>query len=85
MDIAMSNTLALMSWREFRLFLGDFADGGFILLLIGFLLAIVALSAFATEAALVMHTAHRRRSSASWPVDPSESRIPEETAEGMME
>jgi hypothetical protein len=51
MHIAMSNALALMSWRDLRLFLGDFADGGFVLLLIGFSLAIVALSAFAAEAA----------------------------------
>jgi hypothetical protein len=84
MHIAMSNALALMSWRDLRLFLGDFADGGFVLLLIGFSLAIVALSAFAAEAALVMHTAHRRWSSARWPLDHPESTIPKAPVEAMM-
>jgi hypothetical protein len=82
--MCIDNTLALIGWRDLRLFLGDFADGGFILLLIGFSLAIVALSAFATEAALVMHTAHRRWSSARWPLDQPESTIPKAPVEAMM-
>lgn len=89
MHIAMSNTLALIDWQGFRLFLGDSMSDGAVWLLIGFLLAIVALSAFAAQATLVMHTAHRRQSRASWAannwaVDHSESTIPEAPVEALM-
>ncbi len=76
MHFAMSDTLALLSWRDFRLFLGGFADSGAIWLLIGFLLAIVVLSALATDAALVLHAPHRLQARTKRPVDLSESSIP---------
>jgi hypothetical protein len=89
MHIAMSNTLALIDWHDLRLFLGDFMSDGGVWLLIGFLVAIVALSAFAAEATLVMHTAHRRQSLARWAADSlaadnSESAIPDAPVEAMM-
>jgi hypothetical protein len=42
MKIAMSNTLALMYWRDFR-FLQDFNSRDFAWLLIGVLLAVVVM------------------------------------------
>ena len=94
MHIAMSNTLALIDWHDLRLFLGDFMSDGGVWLLIGFLVAIVALSAFAAEATLIMHTAHRRQSRASWAadnwvadkwaLDHSESTIPDAPVEALM-
>ena len=89
MHITMSNTLALIDWQGFRLFLGDSMSDGAVWLLIGFLLAIVALSAFAAQATLVMHTAHRRQSRArwsaeNWAVDHSEPTIPDVPIEAML-
>jgi hypothetical protein len=77
MHIAMSNTLALMSWHDIRLFLGDVTSGGSVWLLIGFLLAIVVLSALTSEAALVLHAPCRLRSRARYPVNLSESSTPQ--------
>ena len=53
MCIAISNALALMSWRDFRFLHGDFMGIGSVWLLIGVLLAFVVISALATEAALI--------------------------------
>jgi hypothetical protein len=75
--IAISNALALMSWRDFRFLHGDFMGIGSVWLLIGVLLAFVVISALATEAALILESPHRPRSRARWPVDLSESAIPE--------
>lgn len=77
MSIAMSNALALTSWHDFRIFVGDFTGGGSVWLLIGFLLAIMVLSALATEAALVLHAPHRLQFRAKRPVNLSESTAPE--------
>ena len=84
MHIAMGNTLALIDWQDFRQFIGDFIGNGVFWLVIGFLSAIVALSAFAAEATLVMHTSPRRRSSARWLLDHPESTIPKAPVEAMM-
>ena len=81
MSIAISNALALISWHDFGSFLGNFTGGSAVWLLLGFLLAIVALSALATEAALVVHTAHRPQFRARRPADLSESTIPESSGE----
>ncbi len=75
MHIAMSNALALMLWHDFRLLLGDLTGNSFVWLLIGVLLAFVAISAVAIEAALVLDAPHRLRSRASWPVDVSASTV----------
>ena len=76
MHIAMGGALALLSWRQFKSLDGDFTDIGSVWLLIGFLLAIVALSALAAQAGLVLHAPRRSRSRASWPADVSESAVP---------
>lgn len=75
MYIAMSNALALMSWHEFKFVHGDFMGSGFVWLLIGFLLAIVVISALAVEAALVLHAPNRLQTRFTWSVD-----VPESTA-----
>jgi len=75
MHIAMSNALALIGWHDFRSFLGDFMGSGAVWLLIGFLLAIVVISALAMEAALVLNAPHRLQSRATWPEDQSESTV----------
>jgi len=77
MHIAMSSALALMSWQDFRLLLGDLTSNGFAWLLIGVILAAVAISALAMEAALVLNAPCRLQSRASWPVDVSESTVPD--------
>jgi len=69
----MSNALALINWHDFRLLLGALTGSGFVWLLIGVLLAFVAISALAMEAALVLDAPHRLQSRASRPVDVSES------------
>ena len=76
MHIAMGNVLAELTWHEIKLLHSDFTGGGFVWLLIGFLLAIVVISALAAEAALVLHAPHRVRSRASWPADVPESTVP---------
>jgi len=80
----MDNTLALIDWHDFRLFLFGFMEDGAVWLLVGFLAAIVALSTFAAEASLVMRASHRRRSSASWPLDQPESAIPKAPVGALM-
>jgi hypothetical protein len=59
MPIAMSNALALISWHEFKFLHGDFTDSDSVWLLIGCLLALVAISALAAQAALVLNAPHR--------------------------
>ena len=76
MYIAMSSALALMSWQDFRLLLGDLTGNGFAWLLIGVILAVVAISALAMEAALVLNAPCRLQPRASWPVDVPESAVP---------
>jgi hypothetical protein len=76
MHIAMSNALVLMSWHEFKFLHGDFTGNDSVWLLIGVLLAFVAISALAMEAALVLDAPQRIRSRARWPVNVSESTAP---------
>jgi len=73
MHIAMSSALALMLWQEFKFLHGDFSDGSSIWLLIGFLMAILVISAVAAEAALILRTPNWLHSRADWPADDSES------------
>jgi hypothetical protein len=75
MHIALSNALALMNWHVFRLLPGDLTGSGFVWLLIGLIVAFVAISALAMEAALVLDAPHRLQSRASWPEDVSESTV----------
>jgi hypothetical protein len=75
MHIAMSNTLALIGWHDIPPFLGDVMGGGAVWLLMGFLSAIVALSALAAEVAMVLRDPHRPQSYARLPVDVSESTV----------
>jgi hypothetical protein len=77
MSIVIGNALALIGWHDFRSFLGDFTGGGSGWSLIGFLLAIMVLSALATEAALALHAPYRSQSRARWPIDVPESAVPE--------
>lgn len=77
MSIAISYAVTLIGWHDIKSFPGDFNGGGAVWLLIGFLSAIVVLSALATEAALVLHAPHRLQSRARWPVSLSGSTIPE--------
>jgi hypothetical protein len=76
MHLAMNNMLALLIWHEFKFLHGSFADIGSVWLLIGFLLAIVVISAVAAQAGLVLHAPIRRRSRAGWPADFSEAMVP---------
>jgi hypothetical protein len=73
MSLAISYALAPIGWHGFQSFFGNFRGGDAAWLLIAFLLAIVALSAFAAEVTLVLHASHRLRSRARWPLDFSES------------
>ena len=75
MHIAMNNALALLSWHQFKVLDGNLTDIGSVWLLIGFLLAIVVLSALAAQVGLVLHAPHRCRSRASWPADGSGSSV----------
>jgi hypothetical protein len=77
LDIAMSNALALMSWRDFRSLLGDFTGSGSVALIIGLSLAIAAISALTIEAALTLEAPYRLQPRARWPEDLSESTVPE--------
>jgi hypothetical protein len=75
MLIAMSNALALISWHEFKFLHGDFIRSDSVWLLIGCLLALVAISALAAQAALVLYAPHRLQCRVGWPVDNSESTV----------
>ena len=72
MHIAMSNTLALISWLDFKFLHGDFTGSDTVWLLIGFFLALAAISALATEAALALDAPSRLQGRARWPVDVGE-------------
>jgi hypothetical protein len=69
MHIAMSNSLALISWLEFRFLHGDFTGSDTVWLLIGFLLALAAISALATQAALALDAPYRLQGRARWSVE----------------
>jgi hypothetical protein len=69
MHIAISNSLALISWLEFKFLHGDFTGSDAVWLLIGFLLALAAISALATQAALALDAPHRLQRRARSPVD----------------
>jgi hypothetical protein len=71
----MSNALAQMHWRNLQLFFGDFTGGGFVWLPIGLILAVVAISALAMDASLVLNAPHRLQSRVRWAVDVSESTV----------
>jgi hypothetical protein len=75
MHIAMSNALALLLWHDSRILHRSLTDIGTVRLLIGFLLAIVMISALAAEAALVLRSRERIRTRIRWPDDLSESAI----------
>lgn len=75
MHIAMSNALGQMHWHNLQLFFGDLTDGGFVWLPIGFIFAIVAISALAMVASLVLDAPHRLQSGVSWAVDVTESTL----------
>jgi len=81
MHIAMSNVLALMSWHDFKFLHGDFTDSDSVWLLIGFLLALVVISALAAQAALVLYAPHRLQCRVRWPEDGSESTSAESPGE----
>jgi hypothetical protein len=85
MSVAIGNELALMSWHDTKVFLADFMGSRAVWFFIGFLLAIVVLAKVAMEAALVLHTAHRRQSRAGWPAEVPKSTIAESPADGMLE
>ena len=85
MSVPIGNALALMSWHNIKAFLADFAGSGAVWFFVGFLLAIVVLAKAAMEAALVLHTAHRRQSRAGWPAEVPKSTIAESPADGMLE
>jgi hypothetical protein len=69
MHIAMTNTLALISWLDFKFLHGDFTGRDSVWLLIGFLLALAAISALATQAALALDAPYRLQGRARSPVD----------------
>ena len=81
MSIVIGYALTLIGWQGLRSFLGDFVGNGAVWLLIGFLSAIVVLSALATQAALVLHAPHRQQSRTRWPVSLSGSTIPESSGQ----
>lgn len=85
MSLQIDNALALVSWHDTKVFLGDFADSGAVWFFIGFLLVIVVLAKVAMEAALVLHTAHRPQSRAGWSAEAPKSTIAESPADGMLE
>jgi hypothetical protein len=75
MHIVISNALPPMSWLPFKLLHGHFMNSGAVWMLIALSLAIVAISALAAEAALVLHAPDRLQSRARWPIDVSESTV----------
>jgi hypothetical protein len=82
MHIAMSNALALILWHDSKILHRSFIDIGPVWLLVGFLLAIVLISALAAEAALVLRSRERIRTRFRWPDDLSEFTIPTSQARG---
>ncbi|HEY5212299.1 MAG TPA: hypothetical protein VIJ38_04675 [Acidobacteriaceae bacterium] len=85
MSVQIGNALALMSWDDTRAFLADFKGSRAVWFFVGFLLAILALSKVAMEAALVLHTAHRPHSHTGWSAEGPKSKIAESPADGMLE
>jgi hypothetical protein len=83
MHNAMSDELTL-GWHDFRRFLSDFTVSGAVWLLVGFFLAIAALSVLALQATLVLHAPHRRRFRSKWTGDVAELTISEMPVEDML-
>jgi hypothetical protein len=81
MHIAMRHALG---WHDFWLFLNDFTVSGAVWLLVGFFLAIAALSVAAMQATLVLHAPHRRRFRPKWTPVVAQSTISEMPVEEML-
>lgn len=83
MHIAVRSALTL-GWNDFRLFLSDFTVSGAVWLLVGFFLAIGALSVLAIEATRVLHAPHRRQFRAKWTSEVAKSTTSEMPVEEML-
>jgi hypothetical protein len=83
MHIAMRNALTF-GRNDFRLLLSDFTVSGAVWLLVGFFLAIAALSMLAIEATLVFHAPDRRQFRARCTPEVAKSTTSEMRVEGML-
>jgi hypothetical protein len=83
MHIAMRNALTL-GWNDFRLFLSDLTVSGAVWLLVGFFLAIAALSMLAIEATLVLRAPDRHQFRPRWTSEVAKSTNSEMPLEDMM-
>jgi hypothetical protein len=83
MHIATRNALPL-GWHDFRLFLSDFTVSGAVWLLVGFFLAIAALSVMAMQATLVLHAPHPRRFRVKWTPEVAQPTMSEMSVEEML-
>lgn len=83
MHMAMRNALAL-GWHDFQLFLSDVTVSGAVWLLVGFFLAIAALSVIAFEATLVLHAPHRLRFRDRWASEVAKTTISEPLVEELL-
>jgi hypothetical protein len=66
---------------QFQCLAGDFMSNHFVWLLFGAFLLVVAISALATEAAVVLNAPRRPRASARWSVDLDESTVTAPTSQ----
>jgi len=83
MQIAIRNALTL-SWHNLRILLSDFTVSGAVWLLVGFFLAIAALSILAMKATLVLYAPQRREFRVKWTPEVATSTISEMPVEGML-
>ncbi len=69
MHTAMTNAVAVISWRAIKLSSADFTNTGSVWLLIGVIVAVVAIFALTMQAALFLDAPHRLQCRAKWPGD----------------
>ena len=72
MYVAMTNALALISWQAIRFLQTDFTNAGFVWLLIGVIVAVVAIFALAMQTALFLDAPQRLKCRVKWSGDVSE-------------
>lgn len=75
MYTATANAVALISWQATKLLSGNFADTGSVWLLIGVIVAVVAIFALAMQAALFLDAPQRLKCRVRWPGDTPESTV----------
>lgn len=75
MHITTSNALALISWQAIKFLQADFTSAGSVWLLIGVIVAVVAIFALTMQAALFLDAPQRLKCHVRWPGDVPESTL----------